>query len=114
MVLSRNGGERGNHRYPVGFSGDTFQSFVTLDFEVRATQWAAAEAMTWSHDIGEGKRRELMGVVLCDRAIWQTCPSVYCGTLRPRHLADMSLCILCSRFLNNYRRWVSHRQGLSR
>ncbi len=36
LVLSRNGG-LGNHRYPIGFSGDTLQSFVTLAYEIKMT-----------------------------------------------------------------------------
>lgn len=40
LLLSRNGG-MGNQRYPVGFSGDTFQHEVTLDFEIQTTPMAA-------------------------------------------------------------------------
>ena len=36
MTFSRYGGA-GSHRYPIGFSGDTFQHELTLDFEVRMT-----------------------------------------------------------------------------
>jgi len=52
LVLSRYGG-LGNHRYPIGFSGDTFQAFLTLDFEVQMTPMAANVLFGyWSHDIG--------------------------------------------------------------
>jgi len=52
LVLSRYGG-LGNHRYPIGFSGDTFQAFITLDFEVQMTPMAANVLFGyWSHDIG--------------------------------------------------------------
>ena len=39
MTFSRWGG-MGSHRYPIGFSGDTFQHELTLDFEVRMTPLA--------------------------------------------------------------------------
>jgi alpha-glucosidase (family GH31 glycosyl hydrolase) len=52
LVLSRYGG-LGNHRYPIGFSGDTFQSFSTLQWEIQMTQTAANVMFGyWSHDIG--------------------------------------------------------------
>jgi len=52
LVLSRYGG-LGDHRYPIGFSGDTFQAFITLDFEVKMTPMAANVLFGyWSHDIG--------------------------------------------------------------
>lgn len=52
LVLSRYGG-LGNHRYPIGFSGDTFQAFETLDFEIKTTPMAANVLFGyWSHDIG--------------------------------------------------------------
>jgi len=52
LVLSRYGG-LGNHRYPIGFSGDTFQAFITLEFEVQMTPTAANVLFGyWSHDIG--------------------------------------------------------------
>jgi len=52
LVLSRYGG-LGNHRYPIGFSGDTFQAFLTLEFEVQMTPMAANVLFGyWSHDIG--------------------------------------------------------------
>ena len=50
--FSRNGGI-GNHRYPIGFSGDTFQHELTLDFEIQTTSLAANSLFGyWSHDIG--------------------------------------------------------------
>jgi alpha-glucosidase (family GH31 glycosyl hydrolase) len=52
MAFSRYGGP-GAHRYPIGFSGDTFQHELTLDFEVRMTPTAANALFGWwSHDIG--------------------------------------------------------------
>jgi len=52
LVLSRYGGV-GSHRYPIGFSGDTFQAFLTLDYEVQMTPMAANVLFGyWSHDIG--------------------------------------------------------------
>eukprot|EP00698_Gefionella_okellyi_P004819 TRINITY_DN1445_c0_g1_i1.p1 TRINITY_DN1445_c0_g1~~TRINITY_DN1445_c0_g1_i1.p1 ORF type:complete len:886 (-),score=199.72 TRINITY_DN1445_c0_g1_i1:45-2429(-) len=52
LVLSRYGG-LGNHRYPIGFSGDTFQAFITLQWEVAMTPTAANVLFGyWSHDIG--------------------------------------------------------------
>eukprot|EP01120_Amphizonella_sp_Union-15-10_P010944 TRINITY_DN4546_c0_g1_i15.p1 TRINITY_DN4546_c0_g1~~TRINITY_DN4546_c0_g1_i15.p1 ORF type:complete len:870 (-),score=176.31 TRINITY_DN4546_c0_g1_i15:56-2665(-) len=52
LVLSRNGG-LGNHRYPIGFSGDTFQAFLTLQYEIQMTPMAANVLFGyWSHDIG--------------------------------------------------------------
>ena len=52
QAFSRYGG-LGNHRYPHGFSGDTFQHEVTLYWQVKTTQTAANEMWGyWSHDIG--------------------------------------------------------------
>jgi hypothetical protein len=52
MTFSRYGG-LGSHRAPIGFSGDTFQHELTLDFEVRMTPLAANVLFGWwSHDIG--------------------------------------------------------------
>ena len=52
MTFSRWGG-MGSHRYPIGFSGDTFQHELTLDFEVTMTATAANSLFGWwSHDIG--------------------------------------------------------------
>ena len=52
MTFSRYGGA-GAHRFPIGFSGDTFQHELTLDFEVRMTPTAANALFGWwSHDMG--------------------------------------------------------------
>jgi Glycosyl hydrolases family 31 len=43
----------GNQRYPLGFSGDTFQAFETLQYQIRQTKTAANVLFGWwSHDIG--------------------------------------------------------------
>ncbi len=50
--FSRFGGV-GNHRYPHGFSGDTFMHEVSLYWQVKTTQTAANVLWGyWSHDIG--------------------------------------------------------------
>jgi alpha-glucosidase (family GH31 glycosyl hydrolase) len=52
FIFSRWGG-LGNHRYPIGFSGDTFVRWSTLAFQPRFTAAAANVAYGWwSHDIG--------------------------------------------------------------
>jgi alpha-glucosidase (family GH31 glycosyl hydrolase) len=52
MVFSRWGG-LGNHRYPIGFSGDTFVTWNTLAFQPYFTATAANVGYGWwSHDIG--------------------------------------------------------------
>ncbi len=52
FVFSRWGG-LGNHRYPIGFSGDTFVRWSALAFQPRFTSTAANVAYGWwSHDIG--------------------------------------------------------------
>eukprot|EP01079_Euglenida_sp_SAG-EU17-18_P008234 gene8234-1470_t len=52
QTFSRYGG-LGNHRYPHGFSGDTFQHEASLGWQVRTTQTAANALFGfWSHDIG--------------------------------------------------------------
>jgi alpha-glucosidase (family GH31 glycosyl hydrolase) len=52
QAFSRYGG-LGNHRYPHGFSGDTFQHEVALYWQVKTTQTAANALWGyWSHDIG--------------------------------------------------------------
>jgi alpha-glucosidase (family GH31 glycosyl hydrolase) len=52
FVFSRWGG-LGNHRYPIGFSGDTYVRWRTLDYQPRFTSTAANVAYGWwSHDIG--------------------------------------------------------------
>jgi hypothetical protein len=52
LILHRWGG-MGSHRYPIGFSGDTWANFQTLAFEPYFTATAANSGYGyWSHDIG--------------------------------------------------------------
>lgn len=52
LILSRFAGA-GSHRYPLGFSGDSSQTWATLDFQPYFTANAANIGYTWwSHDIG--------------------------------------------------------------
>jgi alpha-glucosidase (family GH31 glycosyl hydrolase) len=52
LILSRYAG-LGSHRYPLGFSGDTFCTWRSLDFQPYFTNTAANAGYTWwSHDIG--------------------------------------------------------------
>ncbi len=52
FIFSRWGG-LGNHRYPIGFSGDTVVSWESLAFQPYLTATAANVAFGWwSHDIG--------------------------------------------------------------
>lgn len=52
LVLSRYAG-LGSHRYPVGFSGDTFATWQSLKFQPYFTSTASnAGYGWWSHDIG--------------------------------------------------------------
>ena len=52
FVFSRWGGF-GNHRYPIGFSGDTFVTWRTLAYQPYFTATAANVGYGWwSHDIG--------------------------------------------------------------
>ncbi|WP_374686016.1 TIM-barrel domain-containing protein [Promineifilum sp.] len=52
FVFSRWGG-LGNHRYPIGFSGDSVVSWASLAFQPYLTATAANVAYGWwSHDIG--------------------------------------------------------------
>ena len=52
VIFSRWGGH-GNHRYPIGFSGDTVISWETLAYQPYFTATAANAAYGWwSHDIG--------------------------------------------------------------
>jgi alpha-glucosidase (family GH31 glycosyl hydrolase) len=52
FVFSRWGG-LGNHRYPIGFSGDTLVRWSALAFQPRFTATAANVAYGWwSHDVG--------------------------------------------------------------
>lgn len=52
LILSRYAG-LGSHRYPLGFSGDTYMTWNSLDFQPYFTNNAANAGYTWwSHDIG--------------------------------------------------------------
>jgi alpha-glucosidase (family GH31 glycosyl hydrolase) len=52
LVFSRWGG-LGNHRYPIGFSGDTYCDWASLAFQPRFTATAGNVGYAyWSHDIG--------------------------------------------------------------
>ncbi|PKO03931.1 MAG: alpha-xylosidase [Chloroflexi bacterium HGW-Chloroflexi-5] len=52
VIFSRWGGP-GNHRYPIGFSGDTIVSWQSLAFQPWFTASAANAAYGWwSHDVG--------------------------------------------------------------
>jgi hypothetical protein len=52
FIFSRWGG-LGNHRYPIGFSGDTYVSWASLAFQPYFTATAANVGYSWwSHDIG--------------------------------------------------------------
>ncbi|MBQ3135994.1 MAG: DUF5110 domain-containing protein [Clostridia bacterium] len=52
LILSRFA-EVGSHRYPLGFSGDTFINWESLDFQPYFTNTATNIGYTWwSHDIG--------------------------------------------------------------
>ncbi len=52
ITFSRYAGP-GSHRYPVGFSGDTINSWGSLEFQPRFTATAANIGFGWwSHDIG--------------------------------------------------------------
>lgn len=52
LILSRFAGA-GSHRYPLGFSGDTVQTWESLDFQPYFTSTASNIGYTWwSHDIG--------------------------------------------------------------
>lgn len=52
MILSRYA-KCGAHRYPLGFSGDTFMTWETLDYLPYFTATASNIGFTWwSHDIG--------------------------------------------------------------
>ena len=52
LILSRYAG-LGSHRYPLGFSGDTFVTWKSLHFQPYFTNTAANAGYSWwSHDIG--------------------------------------------------------------
>lgn len=43
----------GGHRYPLGFSGDTYQTFDSLKYLIKTTSQASNVGFTyWSHDVG--------------------------------------------------------------
>ena len=51
----------GSHRYPIGFSGDSFSTWESLDFQPYFTATASNVGYSWwSHDIGghQGGRRD--------------------------------------------------------
>ena len=41
----------GSHRYPIGFSGDTYMEWRSLAFQPYFTATAANVAFWWSHDV---------------------------------------------------------------
>jgi alpha-glucosidase (family GH31 glycosyl hydrolase) len=52
FIFSRWGG-KGNHRYPIGFSGDTFTTWRSLNYQPYFTAIASNVGYGWwSHDIG--------------------------------------------------------------
>lgn len=52
MIFHRWGG-LGNHRYPIGFSGDSWANFPTLAFQIYYNSTASNVAYGyWSHDLG--------------------------------------------------------------
>ena len=52
LILSRFSGA-GAHRYPIGFSGDTFMTWASLNYQPYFTATASNIGYTWwSHDIG--------------------------------------------------------------
>jgi alpha-glucosidase (family GH31 glycosyl hydrolase) len=58
FIFSRWGG-LGNHRYPIGFSGDTLVHWSALAFQPRFTSTAANVAYGWwSHDIGGHMKKD--------------------------------------------------------
>ncbi len=52
LILSRFAGI-GSHRYPLGFSGDSHQTYDSLKYLIKTTPMASNVGFTyWSHDIG--------------------------------------------------------------
>ncbi len=51
LYLGRYGG-LGGHRYPVGFSGDTFATWESLDFQTIYNTSSANVCFLWTHDLG--------------------------------------------------------------
>lgn len=48
----------GSHRYPIGFSGDTYMEWSTLQFQPYFTATASNVLYYWSHDIGGHRSTE--------------------------------------------------------
>lgn len=65
LIFSRYAGV-GSHRYPIGFSGDSFTTWESLDFQPYFTANASNVGYSWwSHDIGghqEGKKDDELSV----------------------------------------------------
>jgi alpha-glucosidase (family GH31 glycosyl hydrolase) len=52
LIFSRYGG-LGQHRYPIGFSGDTYSQWEVLNYQIKYTARAGNVLFPyWSHDIG--------------------------------------------------------------
>ena len=51
LFLGRYGG-LGGHRYPVGFSGDTFATWESLQFQTVYNTTSANVGFLWTHDLG--------------------------------------------------------------
>ena len=51
-------GGLGSHRYPIGFSGDTYMEWETLRFQPYFTATASNVLFYWSHDIGGHRSTE--------------------------------------------------------
>jgi hypothetical protein len=74
VVFSRYAGP-GSHRTPIGFSGDTYQSWESLAYQPYMTATAANAAFPfWSHDIG-GHNRGMHDGVLYARWVQFACLS---------------------------------------
>jgi alpha-glucosidase (family GH31 glycosyl hydrolase) len=53
IVLTRQGyGSFDHHKYPIGFSADTYISWESLKFNIETTVNGANNGVYWSHDIG--------------------------------------------------------------
>ncbi|MDG1397888.1 MAG: glycoside hydrolase family 31 protein [Polaribacter sp.] len=53
IVLTRQGyGSFDHHKYPIGFSADTYISWESLKFNIETTLNGANNGVYWSHDIG--------------------------------------------------------------
>jgi hypothetical protein len=52
ISLNDRWGGLGNHRYQLGFSGDTTPTWAALNFQPYFTATAANVGFMWSHDIG--------------------------------------------------------------